>query len=156
MSPTFNTLSRFVIDFLPRSKYLLISWLQSLSTVILESKKIKSVTVSTFSLPICHEVIGSDAMILVFWTLSFKPDFSLSSFTLIKKLFSFPSPSLQLKLKKEFIGPGSILGLSVLIMLSRLSNGLWTLLSAYGNNNGRIRPPLDRETLKIVSRLLIT
>ena len=57
MSPLFNPLSRFVIAFLPKNKCLLISWLQSLSTVILESKKIKSVTVSTFSPPICHEVI---------------------------------------------------------------------------------------------------
>ena len=57
MSPLFNPLSRFVIAFLPKNKCLLISWLQSLSTVILESKKIKSVTISTFSPPICHEVI---------------------------------------------------------------------------------------------------
>ena len=62
----FNMLARFVIAFLPRSKCLLISWLQSLSTVILESKKIKPVTASTFSLSICHEVMGPDAMILVF------------------------------------------------------------------------------------------
>ena len=61
----FNTLSRFVIIFLPRSKRLLISWLQSLSTVIFEPKKIKSVTVSTFSPSICHEVMGPDAMIFV-------------------------------------------------------------------------------------------
>ena len=54
----FNTLSRFVRAFLPRIKHLLISWLQSLSVVILEPKKIKSVTVSTFSLSICHEVMG--------------------------------------------------------------------------------------------------
>ena len=66
MSLHFNTLSRFVIPFLPSSKHLLISWLQSLSTVILEPKKIKSVTVSIFSPSICHEVMGLDAMILVF------------------------------------------------------------------------------------------
>jgi len=63
MSLLFNMLSRVVIAFLPRSKGLLISWLQSLSTVILEPKKIKSVTVSP---SICHEVMGLDAMILVF------------------------------------------------------------------------------------------
>ena len=57
-------------------------------TVILEPKKIKSVTVSTISPSICHEVMGLDAMILVFWMLSFKPTFSLSSFTFIKRLFS--------------------------------------------------------------------
>ena len=77
MSLVFNVLSRFVIAFLPRSKCLLISWLQSPSTVIVEPPKIKSLTVST---SICHEVMGSDAMILVFWKLSFKPTFSLSSF----------------------------------------------------------------------------
>ena len=61
-----NVLSKFVIVFLPKSKHLLISWLQSLSTVILEPRKIKSVTISTFSSSICHEVMGLDAMILVF------------------------------------------------------------------------------------------
>ena len=61
--------------FLPRSKHFLISWLQSLSPVILESKKIKSVTISIVSPSICHEVIGPDAMILAFWMLSFKPGF---------------------------------------------------------------------------------
>ena len=76
----FNILSRFAVAFLPRSKHLLISWLQSLSTVILEPKKIKSVTASTFFPSICHEMRGLDAMILVFWMLSFKPAFSLSSF----------------------------------------------------------------------------
>ena len=86
-------LSRFVIAFLPRSKHLLISWLQSPSAVIFEPKKIKSVTVSILSPSICHEVMGPDAMILVFWMLSFNPTFSLSSFTFIKKLFSFSSLS---------------------------------------------------------------
>ena len=61
----FNTLFRFVIAFLPRSKCFLISWLQSLSTVILEPPKIKSVTVSIVSPSICYEVMGPDAMILV-------------------------------------------------------------------------------------------
>ena len=82
----FNMLSRFVITFIPRSKRLLISWLQSSSTVILEPKKIKSVTVSIVSSSICHEVMGPDATILVFWMLSFKPTFSLSSFTFIRRL----------------------------------------------------------------------
>ena len=62
----FNTLSRFAIGFLPRGKYLLISWLQSPSTVILEPNKRKSATVCTFSPSICHQVMGLDAMILVF------------------------------------------------------------------------------------------
>ena len=71
MSLLCNMLSRFVIAFLPRIKCLLIPWLQSLSAVILEPKKIKSVTVSIVSPYICHEVMGPDAMILVFWMLSF-------------------------------------------------------------------------------------
>ena len=66
MSLLSNLLSRFVIAFLPRSKGLLILWLQSPSTAILELKKIKFVTVSTFSPSICHEVMGLNAMILVF------------------------------------------------------------------------------------------
>ena len=80
----FNMLSRFVITFLPRSKRLLILWLQSPSAVILEPPKIKSATVSIVSPSICHEMIGPDAMILVFWMLSFKPTFSLPSCTFIK------------------------------------------------------------------------
>ena len=80
----FNMLSRLVIDFLPRSKHLLISWLQSPSTIILEPKKIKSVTVSIVSPSICHEVMGLYANVLVFHMLSFKPTFSLSSFTFIR------------------------------------------------------------------------
>ena len=72
-------LSRLVITFLPRSKCLLISWLQSPSAVILEPKKIKSFTVSTVSQSICQEVMGPDAMILVFQMLSLKQTFSLSS-----------------------------------------------------------------------------
>ena len=79
MSLLFNMLSRLVITFLPRSKRLLISWLQSPSAVIWGPKKIKSDTVSTVSPPISHEVMGPDAMILVFWMLSFKPTFSLLS-----------------------------------------------------------------------------
>ena len=66
ISLLFYTPSKFVIAFLPRSKHLLISWLQSLSAVILEPKKIKSVTVSIFSPSVCHEVMGLDVMILVF------------------------------------------------------------------------------------------
>ena len=89
----FNMLSRFVLDFLPRSKHLLISWLQSPSAVILETPKIKSATVSTLSPSICHEVMGLDAMIFVFCMLSIKPTFPLSSFTFIKRFFSSSSLS---------------------------------------------------------------
>jgi len=101
MSLLFNTLSRLVIAFLPRNKCLLISWLQSPSAVILETPKIKFIIVSKESdttewliwsdlivsivSSICHEVMGLDAMIFFFWMLSFKPTFSLSSFTFIKK-----------------------------------------------------------------------
>ena len=80
MSLLLNMLSRLVITFLPRSRRLLISWLQSPSVVILEPRKIKSDTVSTGSPSICHEVMGPDAMIFIFWMLSFKPTFSLSTF----------------------------------------------------------------------------
>ena len=66
MSLLFNILSRMVIAFLPRGKCLLISWLQSPSAVILEPKKMKSVTASIVSPSICHEVMGPDAMILLF------------------------------------------------------------------------------------------
>ena len=82
----FNMLSRLIITFLPGSKHLLISWLQSPSAVILEPQKIKVCF-------ICHEVMGPDAMILVFYMLSFMPTFSLSSFTFIKQLFSSSSLS---------------------------------------------------------------
>ena len=84
----FNMLSRLVIVFLPRSKHLLISQLQSPSAVILEPKKIKCDTVSTVSPSICHEVMEPVVMILVFLMLNFKPGFSLFSFTFIKRLFS--------------------------------------------------------------------
>ena len=89
MSLLFNMLSRLIIPFLPRSKYFLISWLQSPSVVILEPKK-----VVYHCFPIyCHEVMGPDAMIFVFWMLSFKPNFLHSSFIFIKRLFSASSLS---------------------------------------------------------------
>ena len=87
MSLLFNILSRLVVIFLPRSKRLLISWLQSPSAVIWEPKKGK-VCHRFHCFFICYEVMGLDAMILVFWMLSFKPTFSLSSFTFIKRLFN--------------------------------------------------------------------
>ena len=72
MSLLFSTLSKFVIAFLPRRDHLLTSWLESPSAVILEPKKRKSVTTSTFSLSICHEVMGLDATILAFLIFNFK------------------------------------------------------------------------------------
>ena len=93
VSLLFNMLSSLVIAFLPRSKHLLFSWLQSPSAVILEPKKIKAVIVSFVSPSICHEVVVPDAMIYGFWMLSFKPALLLSSFTFIKRLFSSSSLS---------------------------------------------------------------
>ena len=84
----YNVLSGFVLAFLPRSMCLLILWLQSPSAVILEPPKMKSVTVSIVFPSICHEVMRLDAMILVFWMLSFKPAFSPSSFTFFERFFS--------------------------------------------------------------------
>ena len=88
ISLLFNSLSKFLTAFLPRNKCLLISWLQSPSAVILEPRKIKSVSVSTFSPSICHEVMGLNVMILVFWMLNFKPAFSLFSWALSSFLLS--------------------------------------------------------------------
>ena len=83
MSLLFNTPSKFVITFLPGNNYPLISWLQSLSTVILEPKKRKSVANSTFSSYICHEITGLDAMVLLFFNI-----------LVLSRLFhSPPSPS---------------------------------------------------------------
>ena len=84
----FNVLSSLVIAFLLRSKHLLTSWLQWPPAVILEPKKIKSLVVSIVSPSISQEVMELDAMIFVFWMLSYKPTFSFSSFTFIKRLFS--------------------------------------------------------------------
>ena len=78
MSLLFNMLSRLFIAFPSRSKRLLISWLQSPSAVILESKKIKSLTIFIVSPSVCHEAIGPDAVIFNFWMLSFKVAFSFS------------------------------------------------------------------------------
>ena len=128
----FNMRSRFVIAFLPRSKHLLISWLQSPSmilesqkimSVILESQKIMSVTVPTFSPSICREVMGPDTVFLVFWMLSFKPKpaISLSSFTFIKRLFSSSLLSAIRVVSSAYLGLLIFL-LAVLIPACRLSN----------------------------------
>ena len=88
MSLLFNMLSMLVIALLSRSERFLISWLQSPVAVILELKKIKSVTISIVSLSICYEMMGPDTMISIFSILSFKPAFSLFSFTFINRMFS--------------------------------------------------------------------
>ena len=94
MALLFNMLSRLIIAFLPRSKHLLILWLHSPSAVIFGTTKYK-VSHCFHCFPICHEEMGADAMILVFWMLSFKPTFSFSSFTFtfLKRLFSSSSLS---------------------------------------------------------------
>ena len=92
MSLLFNMLSRFVIVFLPRSKHLLISWMQSPSAVIFGAQENEICCCSTLSPSVCYEVIGPDAKIFIFFMLSFKPAFSLSSITL-KRPFSSSLPS---------------------------------------------------------------
>ena len=103
MSLVFNMLSRFVITFLPRSKRLSASWLQSPFAVILEPRKMKSVPVSIVSSSVCREVMGLDAIIFIFWVLNFKPAFSLSSFTFIKRLFSSSSLSVIRVLSSAYL-----------------------------------------------------
>ena len=103
MSLLFNMLSRLVITFLPRSKCLLISWLSHYLQWFWKPPKIKSAIVSIVSPSICHEVMGRNAMILVFWMLSFKPTFSLSSFTFIKRLFSSSSLSATRVVSSEYL-----------------------------------------------------
>ena len=93
-------LSRLVITFLPRSKHLLISWLQSPSAVILEPPKIKSDTVSTASPSISHEVMGPDAMIFVFWMLSFKPALNYHTIALISHASKVMLKILQARLQQ--------------------------------------------------------
>ena len=102
----FNMLSGLVIAFLPRSKHLLISWLQS--PVILEARKVKSLTVFTVSPSICHEVMGLDAMILVFLMLSFKPTFTL--------LIHFHQEALQVLF--SFCHEGGVICISEVIDIS--------------------------------------
>ena len=92
ISLLFNMLSRLVIAFLPRNKYLLISWLQLASAEILEPKKVNPVTVTIISPSISHEVMGLDTIVFVLWMLRFKPAFSCS-FSFIKRLFSSSSHS---------------------------------------------------------------
>ena len=87
MSLLSNMMSRLAIAFLPKYKWLSILWLQSLFTVILETKKIKSLMISIVSPSICHEFMGPDVRFYFFWMLSFKPAFSLFSFTFNKRLF---------------------------------------------------------------------
>ena len=134
MSLLFNMMSRLVITFLPRSKHLLIPWLQSPSAVILEPKKIKSATVSTFSTSICHEVMGLHVMVLVFWILSFKPTFSLSSFTFIKRLFKSYSLSLMRVVSSTYLKLLIFLPAVLILICASSSLASLTMYSAYKLN----------------------
>ena len=104
MSLLLNMLSRLVITFLLGSKHILISWLQSPSPLILELQKIKSDMVSTVFPSISQEGMQPDAMILVFWMLSFKPTYSISSFTFINRLFRCSSLSAIRVVSSEYLG----------------------------------------------------
>ena len=139
ISLLFNMQSRLVITFLPRSKSLLISWLWSPSAVIWESPKIKSVTVSTVSPSILHEIMGTDGMILVVWMLSFKPTFSLSSFTFIKRLFSSSSLSAIRVLSSAYLRLLIFLLAILIPACASFSPAFYMMYSAYmlnmhGNN----------------------
>ena len=137
MSLLFNMLSRFVIASLPRSKQFLISLLRSPSTVILEPKKVNCVTASPFSPSICHEMMRPDALILLFWMISFKPVFhsplSPSSRGSLIPLYFLPLGWYHLHIW------GGIICISEDISPSNLDNSLWfisptfrLMLIAYG------------------------
>ena len=130
----FNMLSRLVIAFLPRSKYLLISWLQSPSAVIFGIQENKSVTVSIVSPPICHEVLGLDAVIFVYWMLSFNPAFSLSSFTFMKRLFSFSSFSAIMVVSSAYLRLLIFLPANLIPACASSSPALLMMYSAYKLN----------------------
>ena len=138
------------------------SWLKSLSAIILESRKRKSATFSILSPSICHEVMGPDAMILVFWMLSFKPAFSLFSFTFIKRLFS---PSLLSAIRVEM----SSAYLRLLLFLPAIlipacdssSLSFYMIYSAYkfnkqGDNMQHWRTPFPIWSQPIVPCLVLT
>ena len=132
MSLLFNMLSRLVTAFLPKSKHLLISWLQSPSTVILEPKKIKSLTVSIVYPSIYHKMMGLGAMIFVFWMLSFKPTFSLSSFTFIKRLFRSSSLSAIRVVSSAYLRLLIFLPAILIPACASSSSAFHMIYSAYG------------------------
>ena len=134
MSLLFNMMSRLITAFLPRSKHLSISWLQSQFAVILETKKIKAVTVSIVSPSICHEVMEPDAMIFIFWILNFKPTFSLSSFTFIMRLFSYSSLSAIRVVSSAYLGLLIVLLATLIPAYASSSPALLMMYSAYQLN----------------------
>ena len=138
MSWLFNMLSRLVIAFLPRSKCLLVSWLQSPSAVILDPPPTHThtnkITHCFHYFPsVCHDMMRPDAMILVFWMLSFKPVFSLSSFTFIKILFSSSLLSAISVVSSAYL----MLFLLAILILACDSSSLafYMIYSAYKLNN---------------------
>ena len=149
MSLLFNMLSRFIITFLPRSKHLLISWLQSPSAVILEPQKIKSAIVSTVSLSICHEVMGPDAMVLVFWMLSFKPTYSLSSFSFIKRHPSSSSLSTIRVVSSAYLRLLIFL-LAILIPACASSSPAFLMMYSAYKLNKTLESPLDYKEIQPV------
>ena len=149
MSLLFNMLSRFIITFLPRSKHLLISWLQSPSAVILEPQKIKSAIVSTVSLSIFHEVMGPDAMVLVFWMLSFKPTYSLSSFSFIKRHPSSSSLSTIRVVSSAYLGLLIFL-LAILIPACASSSPAFLMMYSAYKLNKTLESPLDYKEIQPV------
>ena len=159
MSLLFNMLSRFVKAFLPRSKCLLISWLHSSSIVILEPKKIKSVTVSP---SICHEVMEPNAMIFViFWMLSFKPVFSLFFFTFIKRLFNSSSLSVTRVVSSAYLRLLIFLPAILIPACASSSPAFLMMYSAYkinkqGDNIQPWRTPFPTWNQSIVSCLVLT
>ena len=137
----FNPLSRFVIAFLPRSKHLM-SWLQLTSTVTLEPKKRKYVTASTFSPSICHEVMGPESMILFYLIFSFKPDFSLCCFILIKSFFSSSLLSAIRVVSSAYLRLAMFCPLILIIVCNSSSPAFLMMCSIYSlNKQGDDRQP---------------
>ena len=126
-----NMLSRFVTVFLPRRECLLISWLQLLSAVILEPKKIKSITVSIVSPSICHEVMWQDVMILVFPMLSFKPAFPLyvdaspSFWFLTQFILPGPTQNFLISCKQVFLYKPLFISCK---LFDLMHNNLWEII----------------------------
>ena len=154
-------LCRLVIVFLPRSKHLIISWLQLLSAVILETKKLKSFTVSIVPSSICHALMGLHIMILLFWMLSFKPNLLLSSFIFIKRLFSPSSLSAIRVVLSTYLRLLIFLPAVLTPACASSCPAFWMMYSAYklnkqGNNTQPWRTPFPIWNLSVVPCLFLT